>query len=131
LRLLLDTHVVLWAITLDPKMPRRAHELIGDASNDQIVSTVTIWEVAIKHARSSGRPNDIPWSGTRLLSRLNAIDANILPILPTHAAAMDDLPPLHGDPFDRLLIAQARTESMHLLTHDKTLAAYGDFVIVV
>ena len=131
MRLLLDTHIVLWSITDAPELPRRAKALIDDESNDHLVSAVTIWEVAIKHARRTGGANDMPWSGRKLLSRLVENDIELLAISPSHAAGVDDLEPLHGDPFDRLLIAQARTESMHLLTHDKVLAGYGDFVIVV
>lgn len=131
MRLLLDTHILLWTIVRSPLLPKRAAELLSDRLNSQSASVVNIWETAIKHARRRGGVNDVPLSGRQLLDDLIGVEAEILPILPAHAAAVDDLPPLHGDPFDRLLIAQARTESMHLLTHDKTLAAYGDFVIVV
>jgi PIN domain nuclease of toxin-antitoxin system len=131
LRLLLDTHILLWTIVKSPLLPRRAVELLSDPATSQSASAVNVWETAIKHARRRGGINDVPMSGRQLLDDLIGVEAEILPVLPTHAAAVDDLPPLHGDPFDRLLIAQARTESMHLLTHDQTLAAYGDFVIVV
>jgi PIN domain nuclease of toxin-antitoxin system len=131
LRLLLDTHILLWTIVKSPLLPRRAVELLSDPATSQSASAVNVWETAIKHARRRGGINDVPMSGRQLLDDLIGVEAEILPVLPAHAAAVDDLPPLHGDPFDRLLIAQARTESMHLLTHDQTLAAYGDFVIVV
>ena len=131
MRLLLDTHILLWAIDESPHLPKGAAKLLSNTANAQSASAVNIWEAAIKYGRRRGSVNDMPMSGQDLLADLMGAEIDILPISPAHAAAVDDLPPLHGDPFDRLLIAQARTESMHLLTHDKKLAAYGDFVIVV
>jgi PIN domain nuclease of toxin-antitoxin system len=131
LRLLLDTHILLWAIDGSSSLPKTALELLSSAAHSQSASAVNIWETAIKHALRRGSINDMPVSGQQLLADLVQAKINIVPVLPAHAAAVDDLPPLHGDPFDRLLVAQARTESMHLLTHDTLLAAYGDFVIVV
>ncbi len=131
MRLLLDTHILLWAIIDSPALPRRAVDLLSDPGNAATASAVNIWETAIKHARRRGGEGDVLMSGQQLLDDLTGGDVSILSISPAHAAAVDDLPAIHGDPFDRLLVAQARTESMHLLTHDKVLAGYGDFVIVV
>jgi PIN domain nuclease of toxin-antitoxin system len=95
------------------------------------VSAISIWEVAIKWARRKGSADDMPMSGRDLLRELDLAMIDPLPIKPIHAAALDDLPLLHGDPFDRLLLATARHEGMTLLTHDAKLAGYGDFVLVV
>ena len=131
MRLLLDTHVVLWALTRSTKLSRAGWDLLEDEQNPLVVSAVSIWEIAIKHARGQGRANSVPMSGTSALSVVRAADFDLLEITLGHAAAVDDLASHHRDPFDRLLVAQARSESMHLLTHDVQLAAYGDFVIVV
>lgn len=112
-------------------LPERARELVEFNEHEVFASAVSIWEAAIKYRLRRGGPNDMPMSGRQLLEALEATDADLLAITGTHTAAVDDLPLLHGDPFDRLLIAQARVEAMHLLTHEKRLAEYGDHVIVV
>jgi PIN domain nuclease of toxin-antitoxin system len=73
----------------------------------------------------------MPMSGQQMLHECLRAQTEILTVTPAHAAQLDGLPLFHRDPFDRLMIAQAQSENMYLLTHDKTLAAYGDFVIVV
>jgi PIN domain nuclease of toxin-antitoxin system len=131
LRLLLDTHLLLWALAEQEKLPLAATSLIIDPANHVLSSAVAVWEIAIKHARNRGRADDMPINGQQavLLSETAAID--LIDVTPDHAVALDTLLLHHRDPFDRLLIAQALCEDMMLLTHDKTLAAYGDFVMVV
>ncbi|UVO54997.1 type II toxin-antitoxin system VapC family toxin [Sphingomonas sp. SUN039] len=128
---MLDTHIAVWAILGSPQLPRRALELLEDDDHTHWVSTVSLWEIAIKNGLKRAKTSRVG---------ISASDANVeferalfqpLAISVDAIQSIEDLPPHHGDPFDRLLIAQARTESMHLLTHDKTLAAYGDFVLVV
>jgi PIN domain nuclease of toxin-antitoxin system len=131
LRLLLDTHILLWAVTDSPRLPRPARALLEDESNTLIASAATIWEVAIKHAKGGGGPNAMPMSGNDLLLHLEAHNVELLPILPAHAAEIDKLPIINRDPFDRMLVAQALYEQLRLLTHDQALAAYGDFVRIV
>lgn len=130
MRLLLDTHIAVWAILGAPQLPRRALELLERDEHDVWVSTVSLWEVAIKNGLNRARSpvgisaSDANREFERALFRPLAISVGAIDYV-------EGLPPLHGDPFDRLLIAQAHCESMHLLTHDKTLAAYGDFVLIV
>jgi PIN domain nuclease of toxin-antitoxin system len=131
LRLLLDTHLILWRLTDNPRLPDRAIALMDDEANSVDVSAISIWEVAIKWARRRGRADDIPYSGQQFLSSLGRAMIEPLPVQPSHAAAVDDLPMHHGDPFDRFLIATARQEGMVLLTCDTKLAGYGDSVIIV
>jgi PIN domain nuclease of toxin-antitoxin system len=131
LRLLLDTHIVLWRLTDSPRLPKRAVQMMDEAAASIDVSAISIWEVAIKWTRRKGNADDMPMSGTDLLHELTEAMIEPLAIKPIHAAALDDLPLLHGDPFDRLLLATARYESMTLLTHDARLSDYGDFVLVV
>jgi PIN domain nuclease of toxin-antitoxin system len=131
LRLLLDTHIVLWRLTADPRLSPRAIAMIDQEALSVEVSAVSVWEVAIKWALRKGRAEDMPISGKGFLLELARAGVEPLPIKALHAAALDDLPARHGDPFDRLLIATAAQEGMMLLTHDAALAAYGDFVVVV
>ena len=131
MKLLLDTHIVLWALTRSSKLSREGWGLLEDEHNPLVVSAVSIWEIAIKHSRGQGRANSVPMSGTSALSAIRDANFTLLEITLDHAATVDHLEPHHRDPFDRLLVAQARSETMHLLTHDARLAAYGDFVIVV
>ncbi len=131
MRLLLDTHIVLWRLTNNPRLPKRGIEMMDDSATSIAVSAISIWEVAIKWARRKGRADDMPYSGYQLLRSLDRAMIDPLPVESIHAAAVDDLPKLHGDPFDRFLIATARHEGMTLLTHDTQIAEYGDCVIVV
>lgn len=131
MRLLLDTHIVLWRLTDDPRLPRRACEIIDNEAQSIDVSAISIWEVAVKWALRKGRTGDMPLSARQFLHELELAGIAPLPVHPAHAVAVDDLPPLHGDPFDRFLIATARHEGMVLLTHDSVLGAYGSQVLVV
>ena len=131
MRLLVDTHLVLWRQTGDPRLSQRAIDLMDDHANTVDVSALSVWEVAVKHALRREGKVGLPLSGKQFLAELRATGLTPLPITPDHAAAVDDLPLHHRDPFDRLLIAQALCEGMHLLTHDAALAVYGDRVVVV
>ena len=128
MRLLLDTHVALWAITDDPRLSEQARELISSPRNNVVVSAVSVWEISIKHALARG---DMPVSGYEALEYFYAAGYQLLDVTPEHAAEVERLPPLHADPFDRLLIAQAMMEPMRLLTHDATVAKYSDSIVFV
>lgn len=128
MNLLLDTHVALWAITDNPNLSSRARELLLAQRNTVWVSAVSVWEVAIKHGLGRG---DMPVSGQNALSYFRQAGYHLLAIEPEHAAAVEELPGHHQDPFDRLLVAQALVEPMRLLTHDAMVARYSDTVILV
>ncbi|WP_126444373.1 type II toxin-antitoxin system VapC family toxin [Sulfuricystis multivorans] len=128
MRLLLDTQIVLWALVGSPCLGTRAEALIRDPANEIHVSSVTIWEIAIKHALGRG---DMPISGARAAELCAQAGYRELPVGWRHTEAIEHLPGLHGDPFDRLLIAQAITEPMRLLSRDRDIARYGDMVIPV
>lgn len=128
MRLLLDTHIALWAIVDSPRLSAMARRLIQAAENDIHVSAASIWEIAIKHSLGRG---DIPISGDAALGYFRAAGYRMLPIQPEHAAAVETLEPLHADPFDRLLIAQSLTEPLRLLTHDAMVARYNDTILLV
>jgi PIN domain nuclease of toxin-antitoxin system len=123
LNLLLDTHVLLWAAGQPEKLPPTAQALLLDVEHDLFFSPISLWEVSIK--RTLDRP-DFRADPRRLWRMLLANGYRELPVTSEHTIAVDALPPLHKDPFDRLLLAQARVEGFELVTADRTLAAYGD-----
>jgi PIN domain nuclease of toxin-antitoxin system len=123
--LLLDTHVALWAITDHPRLGDRARELIQSPRATVWVSVVSLWEIAIKHALQRG---DMPVAAGDALHWFRESGYRLLPVEAEHAVAVETLPPLHADPFDRLLVAQAQTEPLRLLTHDPLVAGYGAIV---
>ena len=128
MKLLLDTHLLLWAAGEPKKLSPKARRLIADTDNELMFSAASIWEVAIK--RTLGRA-DLQVD-TRLFRR-GLIDNGYveLPVLSAHAVAVEALPPVHKDPFDRLLVAQSLVEGIVLLTSDATVAQYGGSVRLV
>jgi len=128
MNLLLDTQIMLWALTGSARLSRVAHDLIMDPRHTIYVSTASLWEVAIKHALGRG---DMPVSGARTGELCAKAGYRELSIAWRHAVALEGLPAIHGDPFDRILVAQATCESMRLLSRDATLAAYGNVVVPV
>ncbi|MCL4526835.1 MAG: type II toxin-antitoxin system VapC family toxin [Gammaproteobacteria bacterium] len=126
MNLLLDTHVALWAITDSPKLSKKAREMIELPKSSIWISAATIWEIAIK--RSLGR-GDMPVSSQEAMRYFGESGYRFLPVEPEHAAAVEDLPAHHADPFDRILVAQALVEPMRLITHDAMVACYSDTII--
>jgi len=126
--LLLDTHVALWAITDHPSLSLQAREWIVAPSNTVWVSVVSVWEIAIKFGLGRG---DMPVSSREALVYFQQSGYRMLSITPEHAVAVEALPRIHQDPFDRLLVAQALSESMRLLSHDAVVARYSDTVVLV
>ena len=130
--LLLDTHVALWAVFEPTRLSAAARAALLDEEHRLAVSVISVWEIAIKHAlRRRGGHDAYPFSGTQALAAFKEATYDVIGITPRHAVAVDALPRLHGDPFDRLLIAQAKAESARLITHDALLGEYGDFVQLV
>lgn len=128
MRLLLDTHVALWAIIDHPGLAASARSLILAPRNTVWISVVSLWEIAIKHGLGRG---DMPVSGRLALQYFQQSGFQILPVEPEHAVAVEELPRHHQDPFDRLLVAQALAEPMRLMTHDASVARYSDTVLLV
>jgi PIN domain nuclease of toxin-antitoxin system len=120
-KLLVDTHLVLWAATQPEKLSKRARSLLGDSQSELLFSAASIWEVVIKAAL--GR-NDFEVDARLLRRGLLDNEWHELPITSQHAIAVDHLPPLHRDPFDRILLAQAEVEGLILLTSDPIVAQY-------
>lgn len=128
MNLLLDTHVLLWAAGQPEKLGPAAQKLLQDAEHELFFSPVSLCEIVIK--RALGRP-DFKADPRRLWRMLLANGYRELAVASEHAIAVDALPPLHKDPFDRLLLAQARVEDIHLVTADAALSAYGENVIPI
>lgn len=124
MRVLLDTHLLLWALATPARLPAAARERI--AASDVYVSAASIWEISIKAqlGKLAADPREV-------LAAIEPAGFSLLPITGEHAACVAELPPIHRDPFDRMLAAQASVEPMVLLTNDATLSGYGSFVAVV
>jgi PIN domain nuclease of toxin-antitoxin system len=129
-RLLLDTHVMLWWALGDQRLTTRGQSLIADDRNDCFVSIASVWEVAIKtSARRGGLPTGITASTYAAL--IDEAGFELLDVRRSHAIELESIPPIHGDPFDRLMIAKAVQERMTLLTHDRIVGSYGKPVMLV
>lgn len=120
MRLLLDTHVLLWWLADDRKLGKTAREIIANPNNDVHVSTASVWEAAIKTALG------------RLEVELDDLEEAIvrngfrpLPIGFRHAVTTGRLPSVHRDPFDRMLVAQASVEELRIVSHDRVFERYG------
>ncbi|MGF6734094.1 PIN domain nuclease of toxin-antitoxin system [Paraburkholderia youngii] len=125
MRLLLDTRVFLWAVTDNRKLTKAARKLILDAS-EVFVSSASIWEASIKAGLGK-----LEVDVNLLVSEIEASGFLELPVRAVHAALVRDLPDIHKDPFDRLLVAQALSEPLRLLSSDGRLSKYTDLVIAV
>ena len=119
MRLLIDTHILIWADERPQAIADKLHAAMLDPMNDIFVSTASVWETAIKRARGKLR-FDRP-----IVAAVAALGFELLPISGAHAEHAGRLPPHHGDPFDRMLIAQAMLEGMVLGTQDAMARAYG------
>ena len=145
MKLLLDTHIALWAVTDSPKLGAVARELILAPENSIYVSAASVWEIAIKYAlnvggldvtgsaRGRAGRGDMPVSAARAAELFALSDYQPLPMDWAHAQAVSALPNMkaHANPFDRMLIAQARSEGLTLLTRDAAVADYGERVMLV
>jgi len=127
-KLLLDTKILLWAAGQPEKLSETAHTLLVTPENSLFFSAASIWEIIVK--RGLGR-EDFKADPHRLRKMLIAQRYSELPITAEHLLSLESLPPLHKDPFDRLLIAQARSEAMLLLTADAKVSQYGEAVLAV
>jgi PIN domain nuclease of toxin-antitoxin system len=121
MRLLLDTHVALWWLSAHPRLNAPAREMIAGA--ECWLSAASVWEVAIKF-----RLGKLPVAPDAVLSAARQGGIHLLPVQAEHAVATVALPALHADPFDRLLIAQARSDQLCLLTADAVVASYGESI---
>lgn len=128
MKLLLDTHILLWAAGEPEKLSDAARTLLTTPDNSLFFSSASIWEIVIK--LGLGR-EDFKVDPYRLRKMLIAHGYNELAVTSEHALKVYSLPPLHKDPFDRLLVAQARSEGLLLLTSDSSVNQYSESVLAV
>lgn len=133
MRILLDTHILLWALTASDKLSQKAREIITSMENNIFYSTASIWEVSIKH---SLHPEHMPVSGKELSKYCMKAGYEMLAIRDEHVYTLETLKreegaPNHNDPFDRIMVAQAKAEDMLFLTHDSLIPYYNEPCIVV
>lgn len=118
MRYLLDTHVVLWWY-LDSRQLKKEHrKLISDGGNEIYVSAAVIWEIEVK--RRNGRLDCPP----DMMERMKADGFRFLPVMAEHLLPLRTLPPIHNDPFDRIMVCQSIVEKMPLISYDKNVIAY-------
>jgi len=125
MRLLIDTHIFLWAMSGDKQLTKKAKAIMLSAET-VFVSAASIWEIAIKSGIGK-----LDADVNNLVIRTKEAGFRELPVTAAHAAAVRDLPDIHRDPFDRMLVAQAVTEPLRLLTDDGTVARYTDLVLTI
>jgi PIN domain nuclease of toxin-antitoxin system len=128
MKLLLDTHILLWAAGQPDRLSDAARIKLLDPRNALFFSAASIWEVVIK--RGIGR-DDFKVDPYRLRKMLIVNGYTELSVTAEHVLRVDTLPMFHKDPFDRVLVAQARSEAMHLLTVDSAIIQYGEAVLAV
>ena len=128
MRFLLDTHLLLWAVASSKRLPRDVRDLLDDNSNDAYFSAASIWEIAIKSAL---RRKDFRVDVAALEKALPEMGLMELPVRAAHAAGVAQLPAIHQDPFDRLLIAQSIAEPLTLVSNDALLERYSSQVRIV
>ena len=121
MKLLLDTHLLLWAAGEPQRLSKQARRLIDNPDNELLFSAASLWEVAIK--RGLGR-EDFKVDARLLRRGLLDNGYSELPIISDHVVATESLPPIHKDPFDRVLVAQATVEGVTLLTIDSLVSQY-------
>lgn len=127
-RFLVDTQLLLWNAEGSQRLPARVGRLFRDGRHEFFASVASIWEVAIKSGTGRGRLN---LTATDLRENLAENGFEELPVTGAHAMAIDRLPMLHGDPFDRLIIAQALVEPMVLITTDVRMGSYPGTIEVI
>ena len=132
MKLLLDTHIILWALDDNPKLPSQARDLILDAKNDIYYSSASIWETTIKYM---SKPDKIRISGSKLSDLCREMGYQMLPITDKHVKALETLVyrnpnQMHNDPFDRIMIAQAKAEGLKFVTHDSKIQFYEETCVM-
>ena len=128
MRVLLDTHLLLWSVASSRRLPKTARSLILDAANEVFYSAASIWEIAIKTAL---RRTDFKADPAALVRALAQSGFSELPVTAAHAVRVAGMQAIHRDPFDRLLVAQSLAEPMTLVTNDAALVRYGPSVQLV
>lgn len=128
MRLLLDTHALIWLLTDRRQIPPRIQQIVADARNEVFASAVNVFEIAARNA--AGRRGGFNLSANDALLASRDAGFEMLALQPEHAAVVETIANFHGDPFDRLLLGQAQVEGLQLVTHDERLAQYDSRTIL-
>ena len=128
MRLLIDTHVLIWLMVGSPKLTNRCLDLLRSEGCELFFSAASLWEVALKHER---KPDKIPVAAEQVGRYCRECGIRQVPVRFEHALKISELDKIHADPFDRMLVSQALVEGMKLVSHDEDVIAYGDAVIAV
>ncbi len=132
MKILLDTHIILWALTNDERLSQKAEMIISKTENEIWYSAASVWEVTIKYMN---HPDHMPISGKQLSQYCHRAGYQMLPVKECHVHALERLrrmenAPMQKDPFDRILISQAKAENMMFITHDSLLPWYREECII-
>lgn len=132
MKLLLDTHIILWALDDNPKLPSQARAFIVDVDNEIYYSTASIWETSIKYM---SKPDRIRISGSKLSELCRKMGYQMLPITDQHVKVLETLVyhnqnQPHNDPFDRIMLAQAKADGLRFVTHDSKIRFYEESCIL-
>ena len=123
MKILLDTHVILWALEDSPRLPLNIRDLILDEKNEIYISTISLWEIAIKHKK---QPNSMPYDATSIRDYCQKAGYIFLSLSIDNVAFYEKYDfSMHQDPFDQMLVAQSATSNMKLVTHDSKLKLYN------
>lgn len=128
MRVLLDTHIILWTLENNSKLPEKARKIIGDERNQIYYSTASVWEIAIKHM---ARPDKMLIDGRAFSEKCMESGFEMLPVYDRHVygletlARPDNAPP-HNDPFDRIMLSQAKVDELRFITHDSLIPYYNE-----
>lgn len=134
MKVLIDTHIAIWSVLDDPMLSKTARDILLSSENEIYYSSASIWEITIKHM---AHPEAFLYSGYHLAKGCDENGFIALPVLNHHSFALETLKrpenaPRHNDPFDRIMLAQAKAEGMKFLTHDSLIPYYNEpFVILV
>lgn len=133
MKILCDTHIIIWYLTGDERLSQKGRDLIDDETNEIYYSLVSVWEIAIKHGR---KPDKLTLSAQNFINFCDEQGFVEYPLSKQHIFSLDTLhhlenTPEHHDPFDRLLLAQAKTDGLTFLTHDRLISDYGENCVVV
>ena len=128
MKYLIDTHLLIWTALNSAKLSTKARSILSQDDATYFFSAASIWEIAIKRSKN---PALLPFDAASARKLFIATGFSELGITAEHCAAVESLPAIHADPFDRLLIAQAKTDGCILVTHDRFVTSYGDFTIMV
>jgi PIN domain nuclease of toxin-antitoxin system len=127
MRLLLDTHVAVWSVLESKRIPQRIQRMIANPANEVFVSTVSVWEIGLKFGTGRSRQTLPPRAV--LVQEFELASYSFLDVSVRHAVAFEDYALAHADPFDRMILAQAMTDQLRLVTADTRLAGYSDTII--